>query len=604
MDQSPRHPSGPARRRVDTSRAILRSVRRSSTVALLAVGLLAPRSAASAAIDQRGTVDETLSLPRALLRSIGDVLPEGSNAGASYISEIYDPNLRIVDGSAQVKVTFVNEGAGYRNSLGYFTYRIQGDGSVEILRRQLVFPNFSRSGSGGQLLPGDTSYLRDESGEIATFPVDTRIGFFLVANGWWSSAVQGWNASTATAPSETASSNSSPGLGVYTTVSRLNRECAAGYHELARHVAMIRFRGSGDAGDFVGGEDFLVVGFEDLNRASRSDDDFNDALFIVQANPPENLSTDVLVFDRSDTDPDGDGVEGTDDHYPNDATRALVTTYPSHGYHALAIEDNYPGLGDADFNDAVIAYNMVLVTDADGAVKDLLGTYHLIARGAGLDSRFGVHIPGLPATAAGTLRTELFVSGEETATIETVSIEDLISGSSRRIELFPSTSTALPPADGSSFTNTDSADMDRYAASARFHLELTTALEASTIGTPPYDPYLLVIQRNGQEYDIHLPGSEAFTDRPAGLPGEAGSRSFMDGNGYPWIIEVPTNWRWPLERVDVDTAYSGFHTWRSSSGNSRRAWYDSPLTSHVSGELGAYLPERDWGVTLPSPDGS
>ena len=70
--------------------------------------------------------DSFVSVPSSVTNTIGTILPESSNAGAAYLSQVYSPNL-VVSETATVSVTFLWEGAGYRNTLGYFTYRDHPD---------------------------------------------------------------------------------------------------------------------------------------------------------------------------------------------------------------------------------------------------------------------------------------------------------------------------------------------------------------------------------------------------------------------------------------------------------------------------------------------
>ena len=70
-------------------------------------------------------------------------------------------------------VTFLDEGAGFRNSLGM--YKIAEDGSVYDV--QILFPNASKQGSGGSLIKGESAVGIDlEAGD--------QLGFFIVSNGY------------------------------------------------------------------------------------------------------------------------------------------------------------------------------------------------------------------------------------------------------------------------------------------------------------------------------------------------------------------------------------------------------------------------------------
>ena len=70
-------------------------------------------------------------------------------------------------------VTFMDEGAGYRNSLG--VYEIAEDGSITNVK--ILFANASKQGSGGNLIPGESNIQFDvEAG--------AQLGFFVVSNGF------------------------------------------------------------------------------------------------------------------------------------------------------------------------------------------------------------------------------------------------------------------------------------------------------------------------------------------------------------------------------------------------------------------------------------
>lgn len=538
------------------------------------------------------------AVPGSLNKLIGQILPEQSSAGASFVSDVYSPNL-VVTETATVSVTFMFEGAGYQNTLGYFTYRENLDGTVTILSSDLLFPNASFPPQGSMQV-GDTVVLGDASGKPRIFQPGERVGFFLVANGWVSDPrIKRWAYSLPGIPDVSGAVNQQSGYGCYTTLNQTNPEFAAGRDELSRHVAMVRMNG---IPGFLGGKDFFLTGFEDQNRGA-SDNDFNDLVVVVTATPFTAIAeSEVLPFEAGD--PDRDGVSGTNDHYPTDPDRAFVVRYPSSGSTVVACEDQYPQAGDTDYNDAVIAYDFQVVTNSAGAVKDIVGTFHLLARGAGYDHALGVHIPGLPADAAGTLQVERFLSGDAPVreTDPERAIATLVADDARRVTLLPSTTAALPPLPGRVYTNTKSETPERPPASVRMHLTFDRAVPAAALGVVPYDLYLDVV-RGAERWDIHFPGQPGFSDRPAHLPVERGTGSFLDPNGFPFLIELPTEWRFPLELVAIDAAYPSFTLWRTSRGASARTWYLSPTSKpgRIAKPLATYLPVRDWTVRLPSP---
>lgn len=171
-----------------------------------------------------------------------------------YITSGYDTDLVLLSQS-EVFVTFVSEGAGFRNVLGYYTYDAANPITSPPLDADItiIFPNASRLGSGGGLLPGDKVSL-------GVFPAGTAIGWVLISNGW---------------------NGNSVGYGYWKLFSNpdFNPESNVSKRQ---HNVLIK----DDANELI------VLGFEDINREmSWCDHDFNDALFYVTASSYNNMKT-------------------------------------------------------------------------------------------------------------------------------------------------------------------------------------------------------------------------------------------------------------------------------------------------------------------------
>jgi hypothetical protein len=187
---------------------------------------------------------QTLSLIR-------NALPEGYPVPAynpQYISSGYDTDIVLLD-SADVWVTFVDEGAGYKNVLGFYTYNISNPPTTAPAANAvtIIFPNVSKAGSGGSLVAGNKV-------KIGTFPANTGIGFILIADGWRNGAVSNGNWKVYSNPDFNPETNPS----------------------LRYHNVLIA--------DSTNKR--IILGFEDIRRDYGScDNDFNDALFYISANP-------------------------------------------------------------------------------------------------------------------------------------------------------------------------------------------------------------------------------------------------------------------------------------------------------------------------------
>lgn len=79
----------------------------------------------------------------------------------------------VIQNSTTATVTFVDEGAGYRNALG--VYEIGPDGSVSNVK--ILFANASKVGSGGDLIKNESNVQFDVN-------AGAKLGFFIVSNGY------------------------------------------------------------------------------------------------------------------------------------------------------------------------------------------------------------------------------------------------------------------------------------------------------------------------------------------------------------------------------------------------------------------------------------
>lgn len=195
----------------------------------------------------------------ATLEMISNSLPESypvPDYNPHYISSGYDTDL-IIDDLADVWVTFVSEGAGYKNVLGFYTYDVNNPPATAPQPEDItiIFPNVSALGSGGGLVVGDKV-------KIGTFQPGTGIGWVLLANAW-------------------SSGSSSVGNGLWQLFSNPDYNPEA-QENLRYHNVLLNDPNN----------ERIILGFEDIRRDYGScDNDFNDAIFYVSANPYEALRT-------------------------------------------------------------------------------------------------------------------------------------------------------------------------------------------------------------------------------------------------------------------------------------------------------------------------
>jgi len=472
-----------------------------------------------------------------LLDMINTTLPERMPVPTNnpqYLSTTIDTDTKL-SSQAEVWVTFVTEGAGYRNALGYYTYPLNSPPATvaDIAELKIVFPNVSLPGSGGNLATGSKVSL-------GTFPANTGIGWFLIPNGW--------NGGSVTAQPETKYSTKN--LNTYTTTAY--RQQTVLLHDANREI--------------------ILLGMEDLSRPS-GDNDFNDAVFYITANPFTSIATDKLVDTKqtAGTDTDEDGVIDRNDKYPNDATKAFDVFTPGAGiYGSIAFEDQWPSKGDYDMNDLVIDYNFQLVANTANAVVEMRANLIVKAVGAAYQNGFGIELPISPSKIASVTGTfpkrnsiNLLANGVEAnqATAVIIPFENTAS-------LFNTTG----------FVNTKITEGYITPVTLNLVITFTEPIKMTDLGYVPYNPFIFINGDRARE--VHLadfaPTSLANTSLLGSLadssrPNEG--RYYKSGNNMPWAINIALPFEYPQESRPINEAHTKFSTWAQSGGMTFKDWY-------------------------------
>ncbi len=191
-----------------------------------------------------------------LLPDFKVALPEYQNALIHHPEYFTNENRELVlTQTADVSVTFVMEGAGFKNTFGYYTYNVNNPPqSIEDIKasKRIIFANASGAGGyGGALVKGDRLYL-------GTFEAGTVIGYFLISNGWNGSEV-------------------TDGIYTFYTIPEFNRKGA-------QQTIMMYSESCGS----------ILTTFEDVSITG-GDKDFNDLVIKTSISPQSAMTTADLV---------------------------------------------------------------------------------------------------------------------------------------------------------------------------------------------------------------------------------------------------------------------------------------------------------------------
>ncbi|MCS5491092.1 LruC domain-containing protein [Algoriphagus limi] len=475
-----------------------------------------------------------------LLNYINASLPESQPVPTyhpTYLAEGKKTTLDVIE-EADVWVTFVHEGAGWRNSIGYYLYPTnQPPTSIDQIEKvTVIFPNLSMVGSGGALRSGDKI-------KLGRFPAGMTIGLVLFANGWSGSRVENF----------------------YYPVfadKNLNPEASP---SLKQHNVLL----------WDEENKLFLLGFEDVRRDNAGcDQDFNDAILFVSSNPVRAISNqEVSPIDRPGTlDQDGDGINDIFDEYPYDPSKAYDSYYPSAStYGSFAFEDNWPEMGDYDFNDLVVDYQIKQVLNSSNQVTSLEPKFKFRAAGAGFRNGFGFQL-NVPSSSVfsvdGSVVNERFITKNGNGTE---------AGQSKAVIIVTDNVHFLMNQTG--FINTQDSDGTVNPKEVSLEIRFNSPKTVAELGNAPYNPFLIVNQNRGRE--IHLP-SYSPTDLAdlqyfgisddASIPGQPSS-FYKSKTALPWAIHLPESFDYPKEKQDVRRAHLMFDPWAKSNGYSYMDWF-------------------------------
>jgi LruC domain-containing protein len=472
---------------------------------------------------------------------INNALPE-SELNEAFMTDDAGSTIYLEE-TAEVFVTFIHEGAGYKNAFGYFTF--DGDNppqTPEEVQEIIVFPNLSypHMAKGHRL-------------SIGTHPAGTSIGFFIAANGFsYYTGVK------------TRKGN------YYYSLQDLNPEQDPA---LRQHAVLLYDEEVSE----------VILGFEDLPR-TWGDNDFNDAVFSIKSTPETAIKKDALNKVPNVDDSDADGVADSLDEFPDDYRRAYSSYFPSQdSYVTLAYEDNWPKMGDYDFNDLVVGERLQTTYDASGQVSGFIIQGYIAARGASKENGFALRLVDMPPSQieSAELHIDNQIYSKTTEASQTDAVITLWSNSKRF--------TDTGQTGKCSHFNTNKACENFANVPFTFDVRLTN----SQISLDHSEFDFFIYRTNDRSLEIHMPGytpTDRFKLSRLGQDDDTSDagrgRYFRTKDNLPWALQISDQWAYPREYIDVLWAYPDYESWVESSGQRNTYWYKtSERTTHF------YLPE-------------
>lgn len=475
-----------------------------------------------------------------LLSYINASLPENKPVPQfhpDYLNADAVNDLNIVK-KADVWVTFVSEGAGYYNTLGYYTYATKNPPATQadISKINIIIPNASLGGSGGGMLSGDKIWL-------GRFSPDTSIGFVLLQNAW--------------SPSSKTINTSARKFFTHDYLNTSETD-----ERLRRHAVSL----------YDSQNQLFLTGFEDLTRTGgSSDEDFNDLIFYTTSNPVDAISTRGINLIDKPIDSDGDGVSDVYDKFPKDATRAYRHFYPAeYTWGTLSFEDQWPSTGDYDVNDMVVGFRYQYIKNAQNNTVEMYADYSIRAIGATFINGLGVQLPITNAKVKTVTGQRLIANYIRTGT------NGAEAGQTNAVIIPFDDTRALQPSGG--FINVVPGSPYVHGDTARLYIAFSTPLSATEMPADIYNPFLISNQRRG--YEVHLAGYKPTDKADPKLLGTMQDNSsvsinryYLSAKNWPWALSFVEEFDYPVETNAVSSGYLNFLTWAQSGGIQKTDWY-------------------------------
>lgn len=279
-----------------------------------------------------------------------------------------------------------------------------------------------------------------------------------------------------------------------------------------------------------------------------------------------------------------DGSEGGTPGTPTDPMFPIIVE-DNHNY-SYIFEDQWPLYGDYDMNDIVLTVKKKKLS-INSKVTTLDFSIELSAVGATKLTGAAIMLDGVKATDISS--PVLFENNTPSGfNLNGNNIEK--DQEFAVIPLFTDAHVAIGvDQNRRDFVNTLSGGAsNRKGKTINFTVNFNKAMPAEAFNINKFNIFIIVGQNGVQRREVHVAGYQPTRFADISIFGGNDDRSSVANKKYyysrdnlAWGVIVPTNFKWPLEYVNMSLAYKGFVEWVTSGGINNDKWYTKFETSNV-----------------------
>ena len=255
--------------------------------------------------------------------------------------------------------------------------------------------------------------------------------------------------------------------------------------------------------------------------------------------------------------------------------------------YAYLFEDQWPLYGDYDMNDLVLIIKERKISiNKDNKAEEFTLSLDLSAAGATKSIGAAIMLDGVPASA---ITQPVVFSDNSLAKNFNVNSNKIENGQDYAvIPLFDDAHNALGRDRYEQINTIKDHSANTNPKNISFTIKFSNPISVDELNINKLNVFIFVEGNRNQRKEIHIVGYQptklANTDLFGGNNDDSSTsrkRYYISKDNLAWGIMVPTDFKWPLEYVNIKSAYSLFESWVTSGGTKNEEWWKTFDSSRV-----------------------